>query len=118
MKKLIVLVVVLVAVLLGYNYVTTGTITLVPGGNLSEVEQRLAELEDEFDRVRKQAGQAYRTASLSGIDTTSEVEAARRSLGRIQRSLQGVQQRLDSDSAKRKARRLAAAIREFEQQFR
>ena len=118
MKKLILLAAVLAGSLVGYNYFTTGQISLVPGAKLSPTEQKLADLHDEFDRVRKQASQAYRTASIGGIDTTAEIDASTKSLRRIKKSLRELQSRLESDSAERKAQRLTEAIREFEQQFR
>ena len=118
MKKLILLAVVLVGGLVGYNYVTSGQISLVPGAKLSPTEQKIADLHEEFDRARKQASQAYRTASLGGIDTTAELDAATKSVARIKKSLRDLQATLESDSTKKRARRLTEAIREFEQQLR
>ncbi len=117
MKKLIVVVVLALVGLLGYNYFTTGQITLVPGGSLSEAEQRIVDLEDEFADARKQIRQAYRSSSISGMDTTGDVEAAKRSIARTKKSLRELKKRLDTDSAKRRAKSLTNAIQEFERQL-
>ena len=118
MKKLVLFALVLAGGLVGYNYFTTGQITLVPGGELSPIEQKIADLQEEFDRARKQASQAYRTAAVGGIDTTADLDAATKSVAKIKKSLTGLHATLKSDSAKRRARRLKKAIREFEQQLR
>lgn len=118
MKKLVMVIVLGLAGLLAYNYATTGQWTLIPGGNLSAAEQQLRELEDELAAVRKQAGQAHRVASLSGTDMTADVEAARRALARLDKSLVELRKRLDSDSARKRAGRLAGDIAAFREEMR
>ena len=118
MKKLVMVIAFGLAALLAYNYSTTGQLTLIPGGKLSAAEQQLRELEDELATIRKQTGQAHRVASLSGTDMTADVEAARRALARLDKSLVELRKRLDSDSARKRAGRLARDIAAFKDEMR
>jgi len=117
MKKFALVIVIAVAGLLAYNFATTGHLTLVPGGKQSAVETALSELDDELADLRQQTGQAYRTASLSGMDTTADVEAARRGVERLEKSLKELSQRLDSDRARKQARKLTSQIKSFKKEL-
>ena len=74
MKKLIVLVLVLLAVWVGVNYVRTGQLSLFPAASSPE-QQRLQELEAELKAVESQIEQAGRAAGLTGVDTTGDIGA-------------------------------------------
>jgi peptidoglycan hydrolase CwlO-like protein len=74
MKKLILLLVVLVGVWLGVNYLRTGEFALYPSA-VSADEQRLQDLEKELQGVDAQIAQAGRSASVAGIAATDEVSA-------------------------------------------
>ncbi len=74
MKKLIVLVVVVLAIWLGINYMRTGHLSLFPPQMTAE-EQRLHELEQELASVTAQISQAGRAAGMTGMDTTADVGA-------------------------------------------
>ena len=113
MKKILIVIAVLVAALVTYNYVTTGRLSLVPSAALSEDEQSLRALEDRFSAASKEYSQATRTAGLSGLDTTAEAEAALRSVGQIEKELKSLRQRLTSQSEIQRADYLASAVREF-----
>ena len=52
MKKLIVLIVIGVAGLVGYNYYTTGEISLMPPSSLSKEERELKRLEKDFHKAQ------------------------------------------------------------------
>lgn len=118
MKKIALVLAIGVLGLLGYNYVATGELKLIPGRALSAEQRELKELEKQFDAARKQVGQAHRAAGTTGIDMTADVEAARRSLDKIQRALADLKQRLESDSAKRDADRLARAVKDYSRELR
>lgn len=113
MKKGLVVLIVAVAGLLAYNYVTTGEIKLVPGPSMSESETRLAELQKEVERARSRVAQAGRTAGMSGLDSTADVSAARRVVDDVHRSLEKLKPTLVSDAEKKRARELENAIAEF-----
>ena len=74
MKKLILIVAVLAVAWIGINFLRTGKFTLSPPTQ-SEEERHLADLEEELARVKSQIAQAGRTASMSGVDTTADVES-------------------------------------------
>jgi hypothetical protein len=112
-KKIVVVIVAVVAGLIAFNYVSTGEFSLIPSFTLSEDERELKALEDRFKAATKQYSQAGRTAAVSGIDTTSDVEAARRSVRQISKELKALRKGLSSESSIRKAEELAASVRSF-----
>ena len=114
MRKLAVLIVILVAGLLVYNYSTTGTLSLVPSSfTMSDDERAVDQLEERFADARKQYSQAGRSAGLTGMDTTGDAEGALRSVQMISNDLRELRQRLSDEPAKQKAQSLAASIEEY-----
>ena len=113
MKKILVVVAVLAAALVAYNYVSTGRLTLVPAMMVSQDEQALRSLEDRFSAATRQYQQAARTAGLSGLDTTADANAALTSLRQIDKELRALRKRLSSQSEIQRADYLSAAIKEF-----
>jgi hypothetical protein len=118
MKKLVGVVAIAAVALVGFNYATTGELTLVPSFSKSEEERAVQELQDRFAAAKKQFDQAYRTAAVAGIDTTSDADAALGSIKRIKRDLASLRKKLSEDRAKRKADLLARAVREFDSKLR
>jgi hypothetical protein len=118
MKKILIVIAVVIAGLIAYNYVTSGEFSVVPSFTLSEDEKELKALENRFNAAVKQYSQAGRTAGLSGMDTTADAEAARLSVQQISKELKSLQKRLSSDSLIRRAERLAADVREFAEKLR
>ncbi len=74
MKKLILLIVVVVGVWLGINYMRTGQLSFSPQ-TLSAEERVVRDLEKELDGVNAQIAQAGRAAGMTGMDTTADVGA-------------------------------------------
>ena len=118
MKKVLWIVVLLVAALLGYNYYTTGTLSPIPSGPTSAEDRELRELDDRFRAARKEFNQAVRGAGLGGIDTTAEAEAAMIELQRVEKGLADLKSRLTLETSKQEADRLERAIREFTKDLR
>jgi hypothetical protein len=112
-KKIVIVILVVVAGLITYNYVTTGELSVVPSFTLSEDERELNALEDRFNAAVKQYSQAGRAAGLSGMDTTADAEAARLGVQQISKELKSLQKRLSSESSIRRAENLIAAVRDF-----
>ncbi len=117
MKKLAAFVVVVVVGLLGYNYATTGEIKLVPSFTKSAEEQSVADLQERFEAAQRQFSQAHRTAGVSGIDTSSEADAAAADVKRIKRDLDKVAKNLSEDKAKDMAADLSSAIKDFQRKL-
>jgi hypothetical protein len=117
MKKILIVLAVAVAGLVLYNYATTGELSLTPKFSQSEDERAVDDLEQQLDAAKKQFAQAHRSAAVGGIDTTADVAAASRAVKRIRRELDGLTERLSSDSAKRRADELSRAIEEFSQKL-
>lgn len=74
MKKLILLVVAVVAVWLGINYARTGRLALFPSA-ANPAEQRIHDLEQELAAIESQIQSAGRAAGMTGMDTTADVSA-------------------------------------------
>jgi len=74
MKKVVLLIVVLVGIWLGVNYVRTGQFSLMPT-TLSTDEQHVRDLEQQITAINDQMSQAGRAAGMTGMDTTQDVSA-------------------------------------------
>ena len=115
MKKFAVFAGIVVAGLVVFNYATTGEFAVVPSFQKSAQEQRVHDLQDDFEAAQQQYAQAYRAASVSGIDTSSDADAAIGSVKQVKRELASLQKTLSEDKARRRAGDLAAAVSAFEQ---
>lgn len=93
MKKLILLIVVLVGIWLGVNYVRTGQFSFLPGA-LSADEQRVRDLERELAGVNAALAQSGRTAGMTGMDTTSDVSALMQKKERLQKQLEEARRKI------------------------
>jgi hypothetical protein len=113
MKKLVLLVVVIVGGLVGFNYVTTGEIALVPGGSSTEEGRELRELEGRFTAAKRQFTQAARATALSGADMTGDAAAARSETQDVLKALGELRKRLGSESERAKADRLERDIKAY-----
>ncbi|HEU4403187.1 MAG TPA: hypothetical protein VFT43_13910 [Candidatus Polarisedimenticolia bacterium] len=74
MKKLILLLIVVLCVWIGVNYVRTGQVALFPTV-VNGAEQEVRDLEKEIAGVNEQINQAGRSAGMTGLDTTADVSA-------------------------------------------
>ena len=86
MKKLILLVLVVLGVWVGVNYVRTGKLSLFPPA-MSEEAQKLHDLQEELDAVNSQIAAAGRSAGMTGLDTTADVEALMIRKGQIEEKM-------------------------------
>jgi DNA invertase Pin-like site-specific DNA recombinase len=86
-KRLVLALVLAAAALFAYNYITTGKLTLIPSSSLSAQEKELSDLEARLKAAVRQYAQAGRAAGMSGVDTTSDAEAARVEIQAIQKRL-------------------------------
>ena len=86
MKKLVVLIVVLVAIWLGVNFVRTGHFSFLPT-TLSAEEQHVRDLEHQITAINEQMAQAGRTAGMTGMDTTQDVSALMEKKARLEKEL-------------------------------
>jgi len=116
MKSVILLLILVAAALLAYNYVHTGRLTLIPS-SLSSGEQQLQALEQRFDSARRQFEAAGRAAGVAGVDSTADADAARREVESVEAELKALRDRLE-DADKPKADELMDKIQEFKKQLR
>lgn len=87
MMKILVAVVLIVVALVGYNYLTTGKLALIPSATMSAQEREINDLIDSVKQATAQFAQAGRTAGMSGVDTTSDAEAARQQVIAVDKRL-------------------------------
>ena len=99
MKKLMVVVFLLVGGLLAYNYAATGEVTLIPSFTISPEEQQVSDLEDRFDRIRKEMSQAGRMAGLAGIDSSAQVSAGLKQIRTIEKEAKALEKDLQEPRA-------------------
>ena len=93
MKKLALLVVVLVGVWLGVNYMRTGQFSFLPTA-LSADEQQVRDLERELAGVNAELAQSGRAAGMTGMDTTADVSALMQKKERIEKQLEEARRRI------------------------
>jgi hypothetical protein len=113
MKNIIVIILLLVAGLLAYNYFTTGVVTLIPEKPSTPEEQELQRLERAFETAAREFNQALRSAGLAGLDTTGDAEAAMNEVKRVERSLQKLMRRLPNETARAKGEKLRQRISDW-----
>jgi hypothetical protein len=117
MKKLVGVIVIAIVGLVVFNYATTGEFAVVPSFSKSEEDRAVQELQDRFAVAKKQFNQAYRTAAVGGIDTTTDADSALSSIKRIKRELTSLRKKLSEERARRKADELAIAVQEFDKEL-
>ena len=93
MKKVVLLIVVLVGIWLGVNYVRTGQFSLMPAAVRAE-EQHVRDLRQQIAALKEQMEQAGRTAGMTGMDTTHDVSALMVKKEKLEKELQEAEKRL------------------------
>ncbi|NIM91450.1 MAG: hypothetical protein GTO17_10940 [Candidatus Aminicenantes bacterium] len=80
---------------------------------LSEEEKEVKELEKRFSLATRMYLGAERLAGGTGLDTTSDVEEAIRSMNKTRSELVRLQERLQEEAAIERAEKLEARMKEF-----
>jgi hypothetical protein len=111
MRKVAIVVALLVAGLVAYNYMSGG------GGPLSDDQAMLEDLEYRFDEARRKMSGAGRSAGLTGIDTSSDAESARLEIDRILNSAEKLAREADRET-RASAERFERRVREYREQIR
>ena len=93
MKKVVLLIVVLVGIWIGVNYVRTGQLSLMPT-TLSAEEQHVRDLERQLADINQQMAQAGRTAGMTGMDTTQDVSALLVKKERLEKELEEARRKI------------------------
>lgn len=113
MKNLIAIAVVVVVALVAFNYFQTGEFSLLPGGGMSQEEKELNRLKGEFRRAAQAYRQAGRAAGVSGLDTTSDIEAALQTVDGVERDVKALRKRTKDPEVKAKIDDLLAEIKKY-----
>ncbi len=108
-KALLVIVVVVLAGLVLYNYATTGRFTVVPPALQSQETRDLNRIEDRLLVLQSRLDAAGRDAALSGMDFSAEANAVRSDVTTLEMDLRDLRSRL-SDDGKRRADALQERI--------
>lgn len=113
MTKIIMLIIIVAAGLVTYNYFTTGEIALIPFSTLSEEEQEVKSLADSFSKARKMVRQAQRSAAVGGIGNIDTVADEMNEIDQVESDLVILMDSLETASAMEKAEQLEREIEEF-----
>lgn len=109
MKKIVLLLVVVAAGLLAFNYFTTGELRLLPAASSAQA-QELSRLQGELRSAVRAYRSAAQGAAVSGVDLTAEATALRRDARRIEKRVLDIQKSLTSDKDRAKAQELLDEI--------
>lgn len=114
-KNLITIAVVVVVALVAFNYFQTGEFSLMPGGGMSQEEKELNRLKGDFRRAAQTYRQAGRAAGMSGLDMTSDVEAALQTVDGVERDAKALRKRTTDPKVKAKIDEFLAEIKKYKQ---
>lgn len=109
-KKLVLAIVLIVTALAGYNYMTTGHLTIMPS-SASPEDRQFESLEVRVQSAGVAITRAGQTAGLSGMDTTGDVERAMNQLEQVEKEIQDLQKKATSAAMKEKCERLLSQSR-------
>lgn len=107
MKKVIVLVVIAVAGAFAYQQFTHSQFG---SGSLTPEERMVQSFDERIDAAARQIAQAGRTAGVSGMDSTSDVEAALQELERIESEIQSLKKKAGAEEIRRECDRLLSKV--------
>lgn len=113
MKNILIVLVLLAAGLVAFNYFTTGEVKLMPSYSKSEDEEALDRLRDRFQAAQAEFAQAHRSAGIVGLDTTAAADGAVRSVKQVEKELAALMKQPASERARKKAGDLSRAIATF-----
>jgi len=105
MKKLLVLILVLAAGYFAYQKFV--------GGSMSDEQKQVQVLADGFAAAKQQMAQAQRSAGVSGMDTTGDVDSVMGGVETLLAKLQTLKEGLTEDKAITMADKLADEMRAF-----
>jgi hypothetical protein len=105
MKKLFVLIVIVAAGYFAYQkFVVNG---------VSEEQKQVQALADDFDAAKQRFAQAERSAGVSGMDTTGDIDGVIHAVDVLLGKLQTLQEKLSDDKAIAMAAQLAGELSAF-----
>ena len=113
MRKLVVLIGIVLAGLAGYNYYTTGEISLKLPTSLSKEVSELKRLEKKFHKAQNKFFQGGRSAAVAGLDSPADLVEAMNEIEQVEEALVNLYNTTTSESEKKKAEQLLSEIRDF-----
>jgi hypothetical protein len=113
MKMLLALVVLIVVVLIAFNYLSTGEFSLMPGGSMSDEERELNMLQGDFRAAAREYRQAGRSVAMSGVDASGAGGAALAEVDRVEKEARQLARKADDPELKAKAEELLEEIAKY-----
>ena len=113
MKTLLMVLVVIVVALVAFNYLTTGELKLLPGGEMSDEARGLNRLQGEFRAAAREYRQAARSVAVSGIDASDAGSAALAAVNRVEKEVKAFAKKTTSVELKAEARKLLKEIEQY-----
>lgn len=105
MKKLIILILILAAGYMAYQKFVVGTLT--------DEQKQVRVLADQFSAAKQQMAQAERSAGVSGMDTTGDVDSVNGMVEALLAKLQETKEGLTEEQALEDAGKLEIEMRAF-----
>jgi hypothetical protein len=105
MKKLLVLIVIVVAGYFAYQKFVVG--------NVSAEQKQVQVLADDFAAAKQSMAQAERSAGVSGMDTTGDVDGALHAVDTLLEKLRTLKEQLTEDKALALADKLEVEMKAF-----
>ena len=110
-KKVLAGIVLGLAGLIALNWITTGEVTLIPSAPLSAEGREIGRLEGRFVAATHRLQSAERAAGATGMDTTSEAQAALDELNQVEKELNDLRSRVTSPSDQAKIDEILSNIK-------
>lgn len=115
MKKILAGVVVVLCGLLGYTFLSTGKIGLFPASPASaegrQMDQQIDRLDARFVSATHRLNQAGWAAGATGVDSTSEAQAALDELFQVERELLDLKTQARTDETRSRIDQILAKVR-------
>ncbi|MBN2400115.1 MAG: hypothetical protein JXI33_07220 [Candidatus Aminicenantes bacterium] len=105
MKKLLILLLALLAAYFAYQKFVVN--------NLSEEQQQVQAIADEFQTAKQRMGQAERTAAVAGLDTTSDADDIMHIAASLLEKLEALQEKLTEEKAMDMAEKLSTELKAY-----
>ena len=113
MKSILAVVVVVLACLVVFTYVTTGKFGIIPSTDVSPEEAELNRLSDRFESLENEFYDVTKGSLNSGIDTGGDIENIFREMDRIEAGVKKVADQGSSMEIRAKAKKILERINRF-----
>jgi hypothetical protein len=113
MKKLIGILILVLGIVVAYQFLTTGRVEFLEPGDLSPAQQELKDLERAFHMAKLRYEEAGKDVEIGGPTAAEDIGAARREMDRVEFELKKLKPLLTREVDRAKVGRILFDIRKF-----